>query len=341
MNLESLPYDVFHHILLQIEDKSDLDSFCVALPNSVGKIIEENRLIVEGLYWTEIHERYLLQVSLINFKYHKSNDAADLLERVDPYNVKGYIRRKRQQHRNDYASSDSEDDMDVSGSAGGAPGGGGGGGAIGNTTSGGGGGGAGEGSSDNNVSGQDDPPPVIPKEFDEVTQRQILDIHAQIESLARIYLKTQLEKHYPGVAYRPPSATERARVIKAVYNAVTIILDRLSTMEQLDFGIRTQNGISIFGGILNLTPQIPLVEFPDIDRAVYVTLCKSWGFWDTMETMTVLEVLCKEIPIKIIEDVSGVKFWIRADMGTGWVFMCPKTGTFSIIKHSNISMSVC
>ncbi|KAK6526850.1 hypothetical protein TWF281_010047 [Arthrobotrys megalospora] len=117
------------------------------------------------------------------------------------------------------------------------------------------------------------------------TACRMKEIHVQIERMAEIFMRYQLEGHHPPPeSYRQPTVGERRRVIKAVYNAwligLGVLLDPLNTDPSLVSS--------------KLGPKVgPLYS------SWYGRLVSDWTLWEMKETRAVFNILWKEIPRKL------------------------------------------
>ncbi|KAF3903495.1 hypothetical protein ABW20_dc0109003 [Dactylellina cionopaga] len=193
INLESLPYDIFLHTLTFIDDKGDLDNVCLALPNSAAKIVAMNPRILDTMYWMEIQQHFLLPVALLNFRFHKSLDAAAVLKQLrlsssdylqeikDRENGNGNIleimrRFRARRFGNCNEKYDPKENIDA-----------------------------------------------ILEAINQQMAKQMKNIHIQVEKLASIFIQYKLRAHHPlPEEYTPPTPDERRRIIQAVYRASLI-----------------------------------------------------------------------------------------------------------------------
>ncbi|KAK6526849.1 hypothetical protein TWF281_010046 [Arthrobotrys megalospora] len=202
LTLESLPYDIFHHILLEIDEKADLDNLCLAFPNSAGRFVQQHPGILDNIYWSEIERLYILPLALLNFRFHRSHASSRVLSCLGP-----------QGRRETTTSSlyswiwgrpNSRDNL------------------VGEI----------------NPASIRRARAVI-KSLDATTASQMKALHLQIEKLADIFVNYQLKPHYsPSFSsriYRPLTTTERKRVMKAIYKAWVIILWMRSESERNRF----------------------------------------------------------------------------------------------------------
>ncbi|KAF3928922.1 hypothetical protein AA313_de0204137 [Arthrobotrys entomopaga] len=287
-NIESLPYDIFLHILSLIDDKTDLDNLCLALPDSASNIVSKHPTLLDKLYRTEIRDHFLLPVALINFRFNRSHESAAVLEKLDPLGLASPYHSQQaingNGYNNDNSDSDSDTDEDDIDSLGG--------GYIYDDED------REEEEEEEEEDGDRQVNMMVMQSISEQTATQMKYIHIRIERLAQIFMKYQLDSHTEGTGRksRPPTADERRRVIKAVYNAYLVVITRLFAM------------------------QGPLADgdsgLPGVDRKLYINLTTSWEFWETKEVGTVMEVLWKEIPTKVIDLASENGFSIA---GQKWV----------------------
>ncbi|KAK6533431.1 hypothetical protein TWF694_002371 [Orbilia ellipsospora] len=281
-NIESLPYDIFLHILSLIDDKADLDNLCLALPHSASRIVSKHPTLLDRLYRAEIRDHFLLPAALLNFRFNRSHEAAAVLEKLDPLGLASPYHSQLVINGNGYnngydSDSDSDTDEDDIGSLG--------------------------GDIYDDEEEEDSERLVnirVMQSISEQTATQMKYIHTRIERLAQIFMKYQLDKHQQTETAtqkcRPPTADERRRVIKAVYNAWLVVITRLFAM----LGASDDGNSGV----------------PGVDRKLYINLTTAWEFWETKEVGTILEVLWKEIPVQVIDLASEGGF---SAVGQRWV----------------------
>ncbi|KAK6526851.1 hypothetical protein TWF281_010048 [Arthrobotrys megalospora] len=261
--LECLPYDVFILILSAIDEKADLDNFCLAYPDSVGAFVAECPSIIDNLYQREIGDYFLIPAILLYYRFYCTNAtdriinglAFTWLEIHDgkgryPFDPNVYTETTREQS--------------------------------------------------NKIKSQS---------LDTALVSLVKDIHAQAEKTAQKFIKCQLGNHdyraasspsaKPSHDYRPPTADERRRVIKAVYLAWLFMVSPLS------FKGRPSS---------------------DAVGSAMSRLIRRSGFWDVCGAEVVMQVLWESIPVPAtqeekgepLEESASTRGFIEDAMG-GWV----------------------
>lgn len=132
-----------------------------------------------------------------------------------------------------------------------------------------------------------------------LTPRTILNMrttHIQIEKLAYIFMKNQLESHHPPPkTYRSPTADERTRIIMAVYRSYIMVIMRF--VNHSDFPISNST----------YTVNLEIVEtmIPRVQQDVYHILWNQWKYWDIKELGVVLVKLWYELPMAVFKEAIG------------------------------------
>ncbi|KAK6348933.1 hypothetical protein TWF730_009694 [Orbilia blumenaviensis] len=276
---ESLPYDVFLHILCEIDEKADLDSLRLAFPDSVPSFLQAHPKILDRAYWNEIERDYLLPLALLNFRFHRSHEAARILECLNPPKL--------------------QLGMSVAWV----------------------------------LNGDEDPSKkansirrATIESLNADTVSQMRTIHEDIERLANIFTDHQLKPHYSSRSYRPPTTSERLRVMKAIYNTWMVMLSKI-TRREFELGHLTDLYL----------PDISGVEHRDVK--IYSDLNNAWGFWDAREVEVVMELLWEEIPRRVAEEGFGeqpLKSKPRRIIGRDTWFLQDETAEIYIREHIDL-----
>ncbi|EPS39214.1 hypothetical protein H072_6994 [Dactylellina haptotyla CBS 200.50] len=195
-NIGSLPYELLVQIISQIDDKGDLDSLCLALPESAGNIITKYPKVLEKVYQSEIRAKCLLLNAVITFQYHCSTDIAALLRAIDPRTQANTSSRRTQEQaldeqRDSYFAHDEQ----------------------------------------SQYSYQRDEASVRIENALSCTKpeiiSQMINTHVQVEKLSRIFIRYQFDAHQQTAKQAPASCGERSRVITAIYRTLLIVFMRL------------------------------------------------------------------------------------------------------------------
>ncbi|KAF3172293.1 hypothetical protein TWF225_010395 [Orbilia oligospora] len=120
--------------------------------------------------------------------------------------------------------------------------------------------------------------------------------HMQIEKLAYIFMKNQLESHYPPPQiYRSPTCGERTRVIMAVYRAHIMVAMRFVNHPKFPISSSTYNTY------LEISEKM----IPHIQQEVFYILWDQWSYWDFKEVGVVLDKLWSELPMAVYREALG------------------------------------
>ncbi|KAK6512142.1 hypothetical protein TWF481_001034 [Arthrobotrys musiformis] len=264
LSLETIPLDALYQILLRIDNKTDLENICVASP-AIECFAAENTHIVDGIYWREIKNEFLMPLALLNSMFNRSDETLGLLRSL-------WIPDQSED------GGQGEEDLEVeTGSHDPDP----------------------EEDGEGEEKDKKDPNSIAPRTLDSLspeTIAQMKSLHIQIEKLARIFMNRQLERHYPPPAsYRSPTAEERARIIMAVYRAYIMVNMRFVIL--WDYPMSS----AMFNTHLEITDMMT----PQIEQDAFTILSNQWTYWELKEMGVVLERLWCQIPTEVLEEAIG------------------------------------
>ncbi|KAF3216838.1 hypothetical protein TWF679_002679 [Orbilia oligospora] len=148
-------------------------------------------------------------------------------------------------------------------------------------------------------------PAALVKTLSPQTTFNMTIIHMQIEKLAYIFMKTQLESHYPPPQiYRSPTCGERMRVIMAVYRAHIMVAMRFVNHPKFPISSSTYNTY------LEISEKM----IPHIQQEVFYILWDQWNYWDFKEVGVVLDKLWSELPMAVYREALGKGLDVDSDL---------------------------